>query len=90
EARFLLLQGHAEALNSGPPYIPQFPPTRQELFTYDLLILGDIPISDPKLPHGLDAERAQWVRDFVAEGGGLVVIAGRQHAPASFARTPLA
>ncbi|MCS6975985.1 MAG: glutamine amidotransferase [Gemmatales bacterium] len=90
EARFLLLQGNPDALNSGSPYVPQFPATRQELFAYDLLILGDVPTNDVKLPHGLSAERLAWIRDFVAEGGGLVVIAGRQHAPASFADTPLA
>jgi hypothetical protein len=32
----------------------------------------------------------EWIRDFVSEGGGLVQIAGRQHAPAEYADTPLA
>lgn len=90
EARFLLLQGNPEALNSGPPYVPQFPTTRQELFAYDVLILGDIPTQDSRTPLALNPEQLAWVRDFVAEGGGLVVISGRQHAPASFAGTPLA
>ena len=33
---------------------------------------------------------ASWIKDFVTEGGGLVVIAGRLHAPATWLGTPLA
>jgi uncharacterized membrane protein len=103
EARFLLLQGSPEALRSGPPYVPHFPASRQELFRYDLVILGDVPVvqdASAALRTGGDAasegdgaalsrEQASWLADFVAEGGGLVVIAGRQHAPAEFLGSPL-
>ncbi len=84
EARFILTEGDRKALESGPPFLPKFPATRQELLAYDLLILGDFPASY------LTGEQQQWVRDFVTEGGGLIHIAGRQHGPASFHGTPLA
>lgn len=84
DARFVLLAGDERAVNSGAPFLPQFPATRKELFAYDLLILGDVPAA------ALGAERLGWIADFVREGHGLIHIAGRQHAPASFVGTPLA
>ena len=78
DARFVLLQGDREAMTAGPPYLPDFPSTRKELFGFDLLILGDIPMT------ALAGERVQWIRDFVAEGHGLVQIAGRMNAPANY------
>jgi uncharacterized membrane protein len=84
EARFILTEGDRKALEAGPPFLPKFPAARQELLAYDLLILGDIPASY------LTGEQQQWVREFVAEGGGLIHIAGRHHGPATFSGTPLA
>jgi hypothetical protein len=43
EARFLLSGGDRRTLESGPPYLPTFPNVRSELFSFDLLILGDVP-----------------------------------------------
>ncbi len=84
EARFTLASGDRRTLSSGPPYLPAFPAARPELFAFDVLILGDVP------PAFLGAERMGWVRDFVREGGSLVVVAGRQHLPAEYAGSPLA
>jgi uncharacterized membrane protein len=84
EARFFLTEGDIRAMNSGPPFIPEFPTSRQALFQYDLLILGDVPAS------AFSREQQEFIRDFVAEGGGLIAIAGPQHAPASWVGTPLA
>ncbi len=78
DARVVLLTADSRTIKAGPPYLPQFPGAREELFEYDLLILGDIPATAVK------PEQMEWVRDFVKEGGGLVMIAGRQHAPADF------
>jgi uncharacterized membrane protein len=89
DAKFLLLNASPDALKSGPPYLTAFPGNRQELFEFDLLILGDVPVNDPKNDNSLNAERIGWIRDFVFEGGGLVVISGRQHAPAEFEGTQL-
>jgi hypothetical protein len=84
EASVTLVQGDERALKSGPPYVPGFPTERQELFHYDLLIVGDVPATY------FSPERLEWLRDFVSEGGGLLHIAGRRHAPAEFADTPFA
>ena len=50
----------------------------------DLLVIGDVDANY------FTAEQRTWIKDFVAEGGGLVVIAGRLHAPATWLCTPLA
>jgi len=83
EASFVILQGDKETLTSGKPFLPAFPASRKELFGYDLLILGDVPAS------AIGPEAMGWVREFVQEGGGLVTIAGRIHAPATWRGTPL-
>jgi hypothetical protein len=84
EANFYLANADSAAMKAGPPFISSFPQTRPELFGYDLVVLGD-------LPAGLLApDQKEALRDFVAEGGGLICIAGRQHAPAGFVNTPLA
>ena len=84
EASFLLLDGDRKAMDAGKPFIPKFPGTRAELFGYDLLVLGDVPATF------LSLEQQTFVRDFVAEGGGFIHIAGRNHGPTTFVGTPLA
>jgi hypothetical protein len=84
EAKFMLTDGDAKAMRSGEPFLPAFPATRAELFAYDLLVIGDIAAGF------LTREQQEWVRDFVAEGGGLIQIAGKANGPSSFANTPLA
>lgn len=84
EATFYLANADSAAMRAGPPFIFGFPGTRQELFAYDLIVLGDLPAS------AMAPDQREFLRDFVAEGGGLIHIAGRQHAPAWFVNTPLA
>lgn len=49
----------------------QFPKSRDELFLYDLVLLGDLP---GKM---LTREQATWLREFVElNGGGLILISG--------------
>lgn len=76
---------------SGSMYLDKFPesfpepePNDPDRRPYDLVILGDVP-SKVLGDRGLKA-LPRWVK----EGGGLVVVAGRQHAPADYAATPLA
>ena len=83
-ASFLLTEADPRTLKSGAPFVANFPATRPELFAYDLLILGDVPAGS------LNPDQQLMVREFVAEGGGLIHIAGRNHGPASFVGTPLA
>jgi hypothetical protein len=84
EARFLLSGGDRRTLEAGPPYLATFPAARSELFAFDLLILGDVP------PAFIGPERMGWIRDFVREGGSLVVIAGRRNMPSAYHASPLA
>ena len=73
-------------------------PTRAELRTYDVVVLGDV---DPK-PRGDDrmAEHLKDLADFVRGtdkendplregGGGLLMIAGERYAPRAYRDTPL-
>jgi hypothetical protein len=81
---FLLINGDRKAMESGPPFVANFPDTRKDLFAYDLLVIGDVDANY------FTTEQREWIKDFVTEGGGLVVIAGRLHAPATWLGTPLA
>ena len=83
DASFLLAAGDVDTMRSGPPYLPSVP-SRDKLFTFDLLILGDVPASY------LGSQNLESIRDFVDQGGGLVLIAGSQHMPAEYAKSPLA
>lgn len=69
----------------GSPYIETFPQRREDLFKYDLILLGDI---DPK---NLDTSRLESISSFVSEGGGsLAVLAGKRFMPDAFRFSPLA
>jgi len=85
EIDFLLVSADPKVLNSGPPFIPSFPATREKFFDakYNLIILGDVPASY------FGKERLEWIRDFVQNRGGLIVIAGRQHMPSAYVGSPL-
>jgi hypothetical protein len=86
DASFLLVNADPKVLNSGPPFIPAFPATRDKFFEakYNLIVLGDVPAAY------FGKEHLEWIRDFVKNRGGLIVMAGRQHMPASYENTPLA
>jgi hypothetical protein len=83
---FLLINADPKVAKGGPPFLPEFPRSREEFFgaKYNLIILGDVPAEY------LGKEHQAWIREFVQEGGGLVVVAGRQHMPADYAVRPLA
>lgn len=87
DPRFFLTEGDRDAMKSGYPWLVEF--TRQlngtlsldrEEFRklvndFDLLILGDIP------GKFFSTEHQQIIKDFVAEGGGMIHIAGKWGAP---------
>ncbi|MGE3822139.1 MAG: VWA domain-containing protein, partial [Isosphaeraceae bacterium] len=78
-------------LSSDPEYseqdltaLPTFPGTRDDLFTYDVVLLGD---TDPGF---LSVSQMQNLSAFVTEkGGGLLFIAGEHFNPLSYRATPL-
>ncbi|HZE97819.1 MAG TPA: PA14 domain-containing protein [Planctomycetota bacterium] len=63
----------------------QFPGDKETLFSYDLIVFGEVPRQFlTKL------EEQEWIRDFVAKrGGGLLVIDGRRGHISNFVGTPL-
>jgi len=66
------------------PYLPEFPTRRDELFKYDLVILGDI---DPKV---LSAQNQENLNKLVSDfGGALLVVAGKRFMPSAYRRSPL-
>lgn len=86
EPTFVLVQADPQVARSGPPFLEEFPKQRDKFFDarYNAIVLGDVSVED------LTKEQLEWVREFVAAGGGLVVISGRQHMPNEYAGSPLA
>ena len=96
DARFILTEGDPRTMASGPPWLAELAPDRtgglklskdelrKILFEYDLIILGDVPVKY------FSPDQQEVVKEFVAEGGGMVQIAGRWHAPAGWAGGPIA
>jgi hypothetical protein len=74
------VEGWTRGKNNG-----QFPMDRETLFSYDMIVFGEVPRQFlTKL------EEQEWIRDFVAKrGGGLLVIDGRRGHISNFAGTPL-
>jgi len=67
--------------------LSDFPFNKQELYQYDVVILGDV---DPRSPKMGDA-KLRDLADFVRErGGGLLMIAGANFSPHAYRDTPLA
>ena len=87
ETHCLLLEADPEfPQESSPGLAPlkEFPRTREELFHYDVLILGDI------RPDALSMNQKEWIVEFVDDhGGGLVFIAGQWFMPRRFRGDPL-
>ena len=68
----------------GSPYVKAFPPTKDELFKYDLVVLGDV------APKALGEEAIGWLGEFVSKfGGSVLFIAGNKHNPAAYRGTVL-
>ncbi len=64
-------------------------PDREHLFSYDVLIIGDVDPNELGATSRL-AERAwQNIHEFVEKGGGLIMLSGVRHNPSSYRDTPL-
>ncbi|QDU60029.1 hypothetical protein Pan216_08660 [Planctomycetes bacterium Pan216] len=79
-------------LDADPEYVEEdrsardfFPTSKEELFEYDVIVLGDV------APAFLSPTQLLNIREFVAKkGGGLLFVAGRDYAPGSYRDTTLA
>lgn len=94
DARFFLTEGDRDAMKSGYPWLSEFTKQlsgtltldrdefRKLLYDFDLLILGDVP------GKFFTPEHQQIIKEFVADGGGLLHIAGRWNAPRNWLEGP--
>lgn len=87
ELHTVLQEADVESVEQDATALRVFPVRRDELFSYDVIILGDV---NPAL---LSASVVQNLADFVdqpGKGGALVLLAGPRYMPLAFRDTPLA
>lgn len=88
ECEILLLSADPEWIPESSPGIDrprrEFPRSKEELFDYHLVILGDIE------PNQLATTQKEWLVEFVDDmGGGVVFLAGPWYMPQKFRGDPL-
>jgi len=72
------------ARDDNSPYLDRFPANKDELFKYDLIVLGDVD------PRQLTPEQQRNVNEFVARfGGSLLMVAGKRFSPGAWRNTPI-
>lgn len=72
------------AQTKDSPFLAEFPRKKEDLFKYDLIILGDFD------PHSLSSSQMEMLNDFVSKfGGAMVMLAGKRYAPAAYRKTPI-
>ncbi len=68
----------------NPLFLPTLALPRREFFTYDVVIIGDVPAS------AISRSMMEMIREFVTEmGGGVVFSVGPRFSPGQWADTPL-
>jgi len=73
---------------SVPP-LRAFPSTRQEIFAYDVIILGEVDWRRLGDTEAKSKEILGILKDFVAEGGGIAFVAGEEFNPTQYVDTVL-
>ena len=83
-ATFIATRAQPELAQTSSEYIAEFPEDREEAFSYDLVILGDVDSSF------FSVEAFQRLEELIRErGGSLLMLCGSRFAPASYAGTPV-
>lgn len=85
ETSFLMTLGDRELAWYSKEHLARFPEDAAEAFKFDLVILGDVPAA-----YFSPAQMEAMEKQVRQSGGALLMIAGRYHAPASYANTPVA
>ncbi len=76
--------------SDGIPPLRRFPETREELFAYHVIVIGDVPVEAGVSDRFLRPEQLQLVRDFVFEaGGGVIFVGGPNSNPLRYRDTSL-
>ncbi|HIN80979.1 MAG TPA: VWA domain-containing protein, partial [Planctomycetes bacterium] len=87
EAHILLLEADPEFIQESSPGltpIKEFPRTREGLFEYDVVMLGDLH------PDRLSRAQKEWLVEFVDDhGGGVIFLSGQWFMPQRYRGDPL-
>ncbi|HEY2156052.1 MAG TPA: hypothetical protein VGH33_10515, partial [Isosphaeraceae bacterium] len=84
DLKVVLLSSDPEYSNQDLYALPTFPASKDDLFEYDVVIVGD---ADPGY---LSQSQMAHLAEFVMEkGGGVLFVAGDQFNPLDYRRTPL-
>ncbi len=85
ELKTVLYEGDASITRGeNAPFLERFPPNRDELFRYDLIIFGDVN------PRRISATQMQYLNEFVSRfGGAFIMVAGKRYSPREYRGTPI-
>jgi hypothetical protein len=85
DVKVVLLEGSSGlAKSKDSPYLEAFPPSKEELFKYNVIVLGDV---DARVFSSAQLEAMdEFVNNF---GGGLAFVAGKKNNPWTYRKTPL-
>ena len=79
--------------SEGLPALTRFPPTRKDLFQYDVIILGDVAPDEIDANYQSRSSTADLlgeIKEFVELGGGFIMVAGQLHSPRDYRDTQIA
>lgn len=82
DPKFVILDGDPD-LTSKDPFLQEIPSARKDLFAFDVIILGDIPLDK------LGADGPERIRQFCEEGGGLIILGGKRYNNQGWNDSPL-
>lgn len=81
---FISSSAGPEFARNSPEYIERFPSKREDVFKYDLVILGDVDAAF------FTQEELALLEELVRDrGGSLLVLCGPMHTPTSYSGTPV-
>ena len=84
EVDYYMTEGDPRLAENASNYLSQFPEDAAKAYSYDLVILGDVPSSV------FSDRQIQRIEELVSrQGGALLMIAGRQFAPVSYRGTAI-
>ena len=82
DPKFVILEGDPD-LTSKDPFLQEIPTSRKDLFAFDVIILGDIPLEK------LGPDGPERIRQFCEEGGGLIILGGKRYNNQGWNDSPL-
>jgi hypothetical protein len=85
DVKFYLTEGDRDLAKSSPQHLDRFPDDAATALQFDLVILGDVPAG-----HFSPQQLARIKELVVEQSGSFLMLAGHEHAPASYVDTPIA